>query len=94
MLRQDVRGFLQILQRGAIANAVLYTLVEPAKANDLDVYEYLKYLLEEIPNMDFNNHPEILVQFLYWLTDLPEACKLNHKRIKSTSHNDIPSLSE
>lgn len=64
--------------KGATANAVLYTLVESAKANDLDVYEYLKYLLNEIPNKDFNNQPEILDQFLPWSTELPEECRLNH----------------
>ena len=31
--------------KGAFANGVLYTLVESARANELDVYEYLKYLL-------------------------------------------------
>ena len=36
--------------KGATANAVLYTLVETAKANGLDAYEYLKYLLEELRN--------------------------------------------
>ncbi len=36
--------------KGAKASAVLYTLVESAKANNLDVYEYLKYLLAEMPN--------------------------------------------
>ena len=64
--------------KGATANAVLYTLVESAKANALDVYEYLKYLLDEMPNRDFNNQPEILDQFLPWSTELPEECRLNH----------------
>jgi len=68
--------------KGATANAVLYTLVESAKANELDVYEYLKYLLNEMPNKDFNNHPEILDQYLPWSTELPEECKLNHKHKK------------
>lgn len=39
--------------KGAVANAVLYTLVESARANQLDVYEYLKYLLTEMPNHDY-----------------------------------------
>ncbi len=34
---------------GAKASAVLYTLAESAKANDLDLFEYLKYLLMEMP---------------------------------------------
>ena len=68
--------------KGATANAVLYTLVESAKANNLDVYEYLKYLLEEMPNRDFNNHPEILDQFLPWSVELPEECRLTHRHKK------------
>ena len=36
--------------KGAFANGVLYTLVESARANELDVYEYLKYLLTETTN--------------------------------------------
>lgn len=64
--------------KGATANAVLYTLVESAKANSLDVYEYLKYLLNEMPNKDFNNHPEILDQYLPWSTELPDECRLTH----------------
>lgn len=68
--------------KGATANAVLYTLVESAKANDLDVYEYLKYLLQEMPNRDVNNHPEILDQFLPWSVELPEECRLTHRHKK------------
>lgn len=68
--------------KGATANAVLYTLVESAKANDLDVYEYLKYLLNEMPNRDFNNDAENLDQLLPWSKELPEECRLNHKHKK------------
>jgi len=68
--------------KGATANAGLYTLVESAKANELDVYEYLKYLLNEMPNKDFNNHPEILDQYLPWSTELPDECRLTHRHKK------------
>ncbi len=34
---------------GANASAILYSLVETAKANGLIPFEYLKYLLEELP---------------------------------------------
>jgi hypothetical protein len=27
---------------------------------------------------DFNNHPEILDQYLPWSSELPEECRLNH----------------
>jgi len=34
------------------------------KKDYFDVYEYLKYLLNEIQYKEFNKHPEILNQFL------------------------------
>lgn len=68
--------------KGATANAILYTLVESAKANILDVYEYLKYVLEAMPNTDFKNHPELLDKYLPWSKDLPEECRLNQKHKK------------
>ncbi|GEM_PF-4174963 len=37
--------------KGATANSVLYTIVESARANELDVYEYIKYLLTVMPDI-------------------------------------------
>lgn len=65
-------------QKGATANAVLYTLVESARANELDVYEYLNYLLTEIPNSDYLQQPEVLEKYLPWSFDLPDRCRLSH----------------
>lgn len=36
---------------GAHANGIVYTLVLSTQRNRLDVYEYLKYLLSELPNI-------------------------------------------
>ena len=68
---------------GARANAVLYTLVESARANELNVYAYLDYLLSEMPNADFYNHPEIIDDMLPWSDKLPESCRLTHKHRKN-----------
>lgn len=65
--------------KGATANAILYTLIESAKANKLDGYEYLKYLLTEMPNNAHLEQPEILDNYLPWSTELPGECRLNHK---------------
>ncbi len=35
--------------RGADASAMVYTMVEMAKAHNLNIYKYLKYLLEHLP---------------------------------------------
>ena len=68
--------------KGARANAILYTLVETARANDLDVYEYLKYLLEEMPNNDHLQNLEILDRYLPWSVSLPEQCHLKNTHKK------------
>lgn len=62
--------------RGAFANGVLYTLVESARANNLDVYEYLKYLLAEMPNNHHLEHPEVIDRYLPWSSELPDTCRL------------------
>jgi hypothetical protein len=38
--------------RGAKTSAVIYNVIETAKANALDPYRYLLFLLEELPNAD------------------------------------------
>jgi len=47
-----------------------------ARANDLDVYEYLQYLLEEMPNNHYLENPEILERYLPWSEELPDRCRL------------------
>lgn len=36
--------------RGAKASAILYSLVQTCKVNDIDPYKYLRYVLEQIPS--------------------------------------------
>ena len=50
--------------KGAVANAILYTIVETARGNQLNIYEYLKYLLNVIPNTDDKNYTEQLVSVM------------------------------
>lgn len=69
-------------QRGAETNAILYTLAESARANKLDVYEYLKHLLTEMPNNAHLEHPEVIDRYLPWSKELPDECRLEHKHKK------------
>ena len=69
--------------KGATANAVLYTLVKTAKANGQDTYEYLKYLLEEMPNNNYLQNSEILDRYLPWSPDLTDHCRFQQKHIRS-----------
>ena len=49
---------------GAKASATIYSIAEMAKANGLNIYEYLKYLLEHRPNEDASD--EELEQLCPW----------------------------
>ena len=63
---------------GAEASAVIYSLVETTKANNLKIYEYLKHLLTEIPKHIDDTSMDFLEDLLPWSEKLPEEC---HKQI-------------
>ena len=41
--------------KGAEASSIVYTMVEMAKAYNLNIYEYLKFLLEHRPNIQMTD---------------------------------------
>ena len=43
---------------GAKASAIIYSIVETAKANGLNPYNYFEHLLTEIPKLKEFNTPE------------------------------------
>lgn len=61
--------------KGAVASAAIYSLVETAKANRLNPYHYLKFILEDLPGLPFRQYPEILNRYLPWNPDIQEICK-------------------
>lgn len=60
---------------GAKASAVIYSIVETAKANNLNVYEYIKHLLTEIPNHMDDKNLDFCEELLPWSDNLPEECR-------------------
>jgi hypothetical protein len=62
-------------RRGARGSAIMYSVVETAKENDLSPYHYLRYLFETLPNMDLTNKIEI-DKVLPWSSSLPSACRV------------------
>ncbi|WP_339060574.1 IS66 family transposase [Tepidibacillus marianensis] len=59
---------------GAESSAIVYSIIETAKENKLIPFEYLRYLLEKLPNMDITNSNE-LDKLLPWSSELPDHCK-------------------
>ncbi|MEQ8197631.1 MAG: IS66 family transposase [Clostridiaceae bacterium] len=61
--------------RGAEASATVYSIVETAKANNLDPYKYLQFLFKNLPGVQFEAHPEFLEEFLPWDPFVQQSCK-------------------
>ena len=57
---------------GAKANAIYYSLIESAKANNLNIYKYIKYLLDELSKLEGEQTEETIEKFLPWSKKLPE----------------------
>ena len=65
---------------GASSSAIIYSIAETAKANQLKPYDYFEYLLTELPkHMDDNNN-DFLAELLPWSETLPEHIR---KPVKS-----------
>lgn len=60
---------------GAQASAIIYSIVETAKANNLKPYDYFKYLLEEIPLHMNDKDLDFLDNLLPWSPNLPDICR-------------------
>lgn len=60
--------------KGAAASAIIYSLVETAKANGLDTYKYLEYVLKNMPDSDWMRHPENLETLMPWAEAAKAAC--------------------
>lgn len=56
---------------GAHANATMYTITESAKLNNLNIEKYIKYLLDELPQLSNINDEKTLEKYLPWSTTLP-----------------------
>lgn len=61
--------------RGAAASAAVYSIIESAKANDLNPYKYLNFIFSELPGVQFGQNPEFLEDYLPWSVDVQSSCK-------------------
>ena len=57
---------------GAKISAIIYSIAETAKANNLKPYDYFEYLLTEIPNHIEETDRSFLKDLLPWSPNLPE----------------------
>ncbi|WP_430734241.1 IS66 family transposase [Fodinisporobacter ferrooxydans] len=62
-------------KKGAQASAVVYSIVETAKANQLNVYMYLVHIFSKMPGLDFKSNPSLLEDLMPWSQNLPNYCR-------------------
>ncbi len=60
---------------GAKSSAIIYSIVETAKANNLQPYDYVQYLLEEIPKHMDDRDCSFLEDLLPWSENLPAGIR-------------------
>ncbi|MDT3701028.1 MAG: transposase domain-containing protein [Thermincola sp.] len=65
--------------KGAKASAVVYSIVETAKANNLNVFMYLVHILSTMPGADFKGNSSIIEDFMPWSSKLPDYCRSTEK---------------
>lgn len=66
--------------RGAENSAIIYSIAETTKANDLKPYEYFEHLLTEIPKHMEDTDRSFLDDLLPWSEKLPKEIKKTNKR--------------
>lgn len=60
---------------GAKASAIIYSIVQTAKINNLRPYDYLELLLTELPKNITNEDTSYLEKLLPWNKDVQKQCK-------------------
>ncbi len=64
--------------KGADASALVYSIAETEKLNNLKPYTYFKHLLTQLPKRcdeEGNIEPATLDDLLPWAEELPEECR-------------------
>ena len=65
---------------GAKASAILYSLVETAKANMVNTYEYFNLLLTEIPKHMDDKDLKFIDELLPWSPRIQQECPIRFKK--------------
>ena len=70
-------GWQSATVKGARASSIIYSLVETAKLNDLNIYAYLETVLLYMP--DYQNEPEGIEELMPWSDMIQQRCRIKSK---------------
>lgn len=63
--------------KGARASSIIYSLVESAKLNNLNIYAYMETVLLYMP--DYKNEPEGIEELMPWSDMIQQRCRIKSK---------------
>ena len=66
---------------GANASAIIYSITETAKANNLNPFRYLEYILTVLKDHQEDKEYSFIDDILPWSEKLPEICRSKTKTI-------------
>lgn len=77
-------------EAGASASAIIYSIIETAKANGLNVFQYLYLALLYMP--DYQNEPAGIEQLLPWSDFIKKHCSglIDIESITAEAHEPLP----
>lgn len=61
---------------GAIASAIIFSIIGTATANNLDAFKYLEYIFRQLPNLSFTGDDAILDEYLPWSEKIQQECRI------------------
>ena len=64
---------------GAESSALIYSIVETAKANNLNPFRYLEFLLTQMMDHEDETDYSFIDKLLPWSDDIPEICRIKTK---------------
>ncbi|XBX10625.1 transposase domain-containing protein (plasmid) [Enterocloster clostridioformis] len=64
---------------GAQSSAIIYSITETAKANNLNPFRYLEYILTVMKDHQEDTDYRFMEELLPWSEQLPEICKSKTK---------------
>lgn len=60
---------------GAESSAIIYSIVETCKLNNLNIFHYMKHVLTEMPKHMDDSNQDFIESLLPWSEDLPDECR-------------------
>ena len=65
---------------GAKSSAIIYSITETAKANHLNPFRYLEFLLDELKEHQDDTDRSFIDDLLPWSQKLPDICRVKSKQ--------------